>query len=189
MGGSKDLELRIQRGFTLLELMVVVAIIGILAAIAVPSFMKYIKKSRTTEARMMLEKVYNGARSYYYETTEIGQNNTITVTVSQFPDSVGNTPAGTCCSISGTPRCEPDAAIWDGNLSWSALKFSLTDPHYFQYQFDSSGVSLAAAFTASAFGDLDCDGLRSTFHMYGFINTASGEPTLTAAQARLNELE
>jgi|CXWL01.1.fsa_nt_gi type IV pilus assembly protein PilA len=43
--------LRKQEGFTLIELMIVVAIIGILAAIAIPNFMEYQRKSRTSEAK------------------------------------------------------------------------------------------------------------------------------------------
>ncbi len=42
---------RKQAGFTLIELMIVVAIIGILAAIAIPNFMEYQRKSRTSEAK------------------------------------------------------------------------------------------------------------------------------------------
>src|SRR5262245_39062054 len=54
-------------GFTLLELMIVVAIIGILASVAVPSFIHYIAKAKSTEARMHVEKIYNGARVYWFD--------------------------------------------------------------------------------------------------------------------------
>lgn len=46
-------------GFTLVELMVVVAIIGILSAIAVPNFKKYQAKSKQSEAKIQLAAIYN----------------------------------------------------------------------------------------------------------------------------------
>src|SRR5688500_16610589 len=52
-------------GFTLVELMIVVAIIGILAAVAIPAFSRYIKKSRTAEATQSLNKIWQGAVAYY----------------------------------------------------------------------------------------------------------------------------
>lgn len=55
-------------GFTLVELMVVVAIIGILSAIAVPNFKKYQAKSKQSEAKIQLAAIYNsevGSQSDY----------------------------------------------------------------------------------------------------------------------------
>jgi len=50
-------QLKGQKGFTLIELMIVVAIIGILAAIAIPNFLTYQMKSRQSEAKTNLQAI------------------------------------------------------------------------------------------------------------------------------------
>ncbi|NUM88496.1 MAG: prepilin-type N-terminal cleavage/methylation domain-containing protein [Bdellovibrionales bacterium] len=60
---------RKQKGFTLIELMIVVGIIGILVAIAAPNFAKYQSKARQAEAKIALAAVYTGEKSFYSEYT------------------------------------------------------------------------------------------------------------------------
>jgi len=52
-------------GFTLIELMIVVAIIGILSAVAIPAFIMYIRRSKTVEATMNIRKMFDSSIAYF----------------------------------------------------------------------------------------------------------------------------
>jgi type IV pilus assembly protein PilA len=58
---------RNSKGFTLIELMIVVVIIGILAALAIPRFMRSTTKSKQSEAKQLLKQVYTMQRAYRQE--------------------------------------------------------------------------------------------------------------------------
>lgn len=63
------------KGFTLIELMVVVAIIGILASIAIPSYQVYIQRSEISEALSMSTTIREKVNKYYTETLEFPKDN------------------------------------------------------------------------------------------------------------------
>jgi prepilin-type N-terminal cleavage/methylation domain-containing protein len=56
-----------KKGFTLIELMIVVVIIGILAALAIPRFMRSTTKAKQSEAKQLLKQIYTMQRAYRQE--------------------------------------------------------------------------------------------------------------------------
>jgi len=161
-----------KKGFTLIELMIVVAILAILAVVAVPAFIKYMRRAKTTEAIDELDKIYKSA-STYYTAPRVAQGTGLKLDC-QFPATQGMTPDVTgkkCCGAAldadKDDRCDVDTTKWT-TAQWSALNFQMNDQHYFGYSFTSAGVIAAAKFTAAANADLDCDSTLSTFERYGY---------------------
>ena len=174
-----------RRGFTLIELMIVVAILAILAVVAAPAFIKYMRKAKTSEAIDSLDKIYKGASVYY--STPYMLKSGLKVDC-QFPTNQGVTPLeGTCCSSNGLggpdtnndDRCDSNPALWS-EITWSELKYQMQDEHYFVYAFDSDGTLTEATFQATANADLDCDSIQSTFQRVAF-----GDPQANHAECSL----
>src|SRR3954453_9338562 len=129
------------RGFTLIELMIVVAITGLRAAVTIPAFMKYIRRSKTVEATMNVRKLFDSSVAYY----EAEHSNTSgTILAKQFPTNIGPSPGApnTCCANTGG-KCAPLPGNFNAD-SWSALNFSVDDPFYYVYQYVSSNVDTSA---------------------------------------------
>ncbi len=158
------------KGFTLIELMIVVVILGVLAAVAVPAFIKYIRRAKTSEAEDKLSEIYRSSVSYF-NAEQVMRGAGADAIPPQFPETEDLTPGeGDCgaCADEEDGRCLESAGgmgVWD-TPTWQALNFAISDPHYFVYGYtsqDGGEDGAAAAFTAAAHADLDADDTCSTF--------------------------
>jgi prepilin-type N-terminal cleavage/methylation domain-containing protein len=172
-------------GFTLVEVMIVVAILGVLAAIALPAFSRYVKKSRTAEAAGQLNKTWSGA-VMYYEVDHADSGGT--AIVKQFPGNGASAPQEATCCGQPADKCPGGATEYNDPI-WVSLHFNVRDPHSYRPTFTSSGTGTSAIFTVATYGDLDCDGILSTFQKVGGISPSSGDVQTTAAPYVDKEIE
>jgi type IV pilus assembly protein PilA len=167
---------RKNRGFTLVELMIVVAIVGILAALAIYGVTKYMANAKTAEARTSLGQISKDASSAFSrdrmaaDFIDKGESSTINNALCA---SAAATVPATIAEVKGK-KYQSEASEWaagDTNTGWACLKFSMSEPQYYMYGYAASGTTGVdgETFTATAQGDLDGDTVPSTFEMQGEI--------------------
>lgn len=122
------------KGFTLIELMIVVAIIAILAAIAIPNYLRYAMKSKTAEATTNLGAIRTGETAYYAENDAY-----------KICDA---TPTGGGLTV--TP------VIWAGSGVVQFADIGFEPDGWVRYLYQTTApVVIPATFTATATGNLD----------------------------------
>ena len=151
---------RSKRGFTILELMISVAIVGILAAVAIPSFRTYQWKAKRSEAYVNLGALANNQKAYFANSEAY----------------LGVAPAEPGMTLGDVPgTVSRDSTGID--TAFGAIGWATEGQVYFDY--DTNAPSLGAGcvcvqcFTSTAYGDIDGDNAQSAI-MYVHPGSAGG---------------
>lgn len=148
-----------QNGFTLIELMIVVAIIGILAAIGITNFQRFQIRAKLVEARGNLKGIATAESAYF-------------------------AVQGAYVAAAATPPAAPSAAkqrwLGGGQVAFDSFGFTPEGSLFFQYAVDINAA--ATDFTAGALGDLDGDLITSDF---GYVHPVPAATSGTASSLAL----
>jgi len=172
----------LKRGFTMVELMLVVAIVGALAALAIYGVLRYVNAAKTSEAKLAIGAITRLAVMAYNENAQpqilpeasmgATYNNILCGNAIAVPSAV---PHGTKYQ----PRVATgfDFDTGDQGNGWICLGFSTSQPIYYQYNYVVGngyvGPPLGApnpgtsGFEVSAQGDLNADGNLQIFTLSG----------------------
>lgn len=151
-------------GFTLLELMVVVTMLSVLAAIAIPAYTSYMRRSKASEVTLNLNGMFKAVSSYY--TLELSTK------------GASGTAAGRCIVDDTTPTpLDPSSSKqpFIGDANFRAIGYLVPDLVYYSYGIYSARGTLTGdcstvpvntpVYTLYGHGDLDNDNVLSTYEM------------------------
>ena len=193
-----------RRGFTLVELMVVVALVGVLAAIAVYGVNRYLSAAKSSEAKQAVGDISRAAHAVYQReaapSESVAEGSESTAISRQLCGSAVAVPA----SVPAGKKYQPfgsdgqDFQTGDAYNGWKCLRFYISTPFLHQYHYTKDGGTVAAGssiectgncYEAGALGDIDGDSVFSRFARTGHINPSTRELRASTTVHVENEYE
>jgi type IV pilus assembly protein PilA len=191
------------RGFTLVELMIVVAIIGVLAALAIYGVTRYLASAKTSEAKNTIGDIARGAQQAFQKEQNAAEIVPDGNTGTQFSQDVCGTSSFSIAGIPGGAKAQPDPNTFkvtgagnSRNVGWQCLNFEMHSPTYYRYGYFATRIGPIVApeaagnaavpgkltgvltmpangFYAFAEGNLNNDATNSALGVVGQINLAN----------------
>jgi type II secretory pathway pseudopilin PulG len=161
-----DRPIGARRGVVWIELMNFVSLAAILGALGMYALGRYVRHSKTAEAVGSLAAIGQASAGYYDDsdaTQPAGAPETAVRAMRHFPPPSRASVPADLADIHGK-RYQSTLADWQPS-PWRELHFSIPQPQCYAYSFDSTGTGPQAIATASARGDLNGDGLLSTYRL------------------------
>lgn len=176
----------VEGGFTLVEVMIVVAIVGVLAALSVTAIRGYIESARTSEAKQNVGQIARAANAAFERdaaSSQLLNEGALSAVLSQHlcgtavpvPDTV---PTGAKYQPSGRPG--EDFRSGDPRNGWQCLRFTVDQPILYQYSYakgaspvapdNPAACSSGPCYEAAARGDTNADGVMAKFAQTGHVH-------------------
>jgi len=148
------------KGFTLIEIMIVVAILGIISAIALPSYTEYVRKGKRTDAKVELMRVAQLQESYFVQNLSyakdlttgaggLGLGATVKSEQLEYTMSISSVTPAACTGLGGGTACTGFTLLADATGSQS------NDTECMDFTLSNTGVKGVSTVTGTTTADLD----------------------------------